>query len=405
MDAFDIQYGDGSSATGDYFTDDFTIGEASISKLIMGIAHHADLTQGLLGIGYSVNEASNSNNPATTAAAFVYPNIIDSMVEQNLIAIPAFSLYLDDLDAESGSIIFGGLDKDKFSGDLVEMPVVPRLLRNGSEVFREFAVALTSFAIGGDDVQTVGSPPPVVLDSGTSLTYLPETTVSTIIDKLGAFDDNSRQGTGLIFADCTLKTSQPDWTMDFGFGGTDGAAGVTVKIPLTEMILAPEKLGFELGDYAPYGIKFPNSMCVLGVIAASEEPYILGDTFLRSAYVVYDLKNNAIAIAQTNFNSDTTDIVDFEADQSSIPAVSGVASGVGIVATDTGLPGGATMTASGGSTKTPTSTKGITAVVVTVTPTHSGAAVAMVSTFDSRGLILLGGSVMLAVLGGGWLLA
>jgi len=420
--AFHIVYGDSSGADGDYFTDDFTIGDASIDSLQMGIAKAANLTQGLLGIGYALNEASNSDDPYTTVnEAFVYPNIIDALVSQKLIEINAYSLYLDDLDASTGNIIFGGLDSDKYHGDLVQMPIVPTTLRNGSDVYAEFGVALTSFAVGGKDITPAGSPPAAILDSGTSLTYLPDTLVADIVTAIGGYDDSGYYGTGFIFADCDqISTTK---SFDFGFGGTDGSDSVTIKVPYSEMIIEPSKFGFSLAGYIPTDINFTN-VCILGIIPATSEPYILGDTFLRSAYVVYDLKNNVVALAQTNFNSTSSSIVDFTADQTAIPAVSGVASNAGIVETATGNVGVKTDTASatGKATPKPTGSGGSatashksgTAISPTPTATGSGsgsgsgagsAGVASVPALDFSGLLMLGGSAVFAMLGGGWLLA
>jgi len=333
--AFHITYGDGSGADGDYFTDNFALGDdVELKSLTMGIAHNANLTQGLLGIGYSLNEASNYDDPRTqNDESFVYPNLIDEMVSQKLIDINAYSLYLNDLAADTGSILFGGLDTDKFKGDLVQMPIVPRQLRNGSEIYSEFGVAITSFGVGGKDV-SASTPPSAILDSGTSLCYLPETIATDIVTELDAYDD-SLGNTGLLLANCDIINSNPSKTIDFGFGGTGGSDSVTIKVPLDEMVLSPSSLGFDLTGYVPRSITWDN-VCILGIIPTSDEPYILGDTFLRSAYVVYDLKNNLVAIAQTNFNSTTSSIIDFKADQTAIPAVSGVAKDSGVQETATG---------------------------------------------------------------------
>jgi hypothetical protein len=111
------------------------------------------------------------------------------------------------------------------------------------------------------------------------------------------------------------------------------------------------------------------SVCALG-IQGGEAPYLLGDTFLRSAYVVYDLKNNLIGIAQTNFGSTKTNVVELQASATSIPNLSGV----------TGSSSPST------STSTSTNTKNAGA------PTIPG--------FDVRRLVVLGLSAGFAVLGG-----
>ena len=73
---------------------------------------------------------------------------------------------------------------------------------------------------------------------------------------------------------------------------------------------------------------------ILGIAPAGSSTPVLGDTFLRSAYVVYDLHNNEISLAQTNFNSTGSNIM--EITNSSVPDATGVASAVTSVAAQTG---------------------------------------------------------------------
>jgi hypothetical protein len=46
----------------------------------------------------------------------------------------------------------------------------------------------------------------------------------------------------------------------------------------------------------------------------------MGETVLRSAYVVYDLANSRAALAQSNFNSTKENIVEFESLGAAIPS-------------------------------------------------------------------------------------
>ena len=107
---FQVAYGDKTGASGDFVSDDFEIGGATIQNLIMGLVNQTTTGSGLLGIGYDVNEAVVTTGASTTP----YLSIIDTMVNQSLIAVKSYSLYLDDQEASSGSIIFGGADTGKF---------------------------------------------------------------------------------------------------------------------------------------------------------------------------------------------------------------------------------------------------------------------------------------------------
>ena len=88
---FNISYVDGSSSVGDYFTDVFTIGGATVQNLTMGLGLETNIAFGLLGVGYEINEAS------VTTTRTTYPNLPVAMMQSGLINSVAYSLWLNDL--------------------------------------------------------------------------------------------------------------------------------------------------------------------------------------------------------------------------------------------------------------------------------------------------------------------
>jgi hypothetical protein len=287
---------------------------------------------GVMGIGYNFSEASNG----ATASSFIYPSIIDSMVNQGLINSRGYSLYLGDLQEATGSIIFGGLDSDKYYGNLAQLPIIPGTLLNGSKAYVFLAIVmsgLTMVSKAGKETTFADlylEQYPVVLDSGSTITTLDPVIGQEILTAINGVDDSDT--TGLLFVDCSLRNSIS--TFNFAFGGTAATPKVTIKVPISE-------LAYNLtGLYAiPADITLPRlpfkDACVFGIMFSPDVPSlyppILGDTFLRSAYVVYDLQNNLIGMAQTNFNSRKTNIVEFLANATSIPDVPGVPVPAGLV--------------------------------------------------------------------------
>lgn len=55
------------------------------------------------------------------------------------------------------------------------------------------------------------------------------------------------------------------------------------------------------------------------VVNSRDDIALLGDTFLRSAYVVYDLKHQQIGLAQAKLNSTETNIIEIKAGDKTIP--------------------------------------------------------------------------------------
>ena len=92
QDEFNISYVDGSGATGDYFTDAFSIGGSSLSNFQMGISTRGTIGTGIMGIGYN-----NSVANVYTGSGSVYANLPDALVDAGSIKSTAYSLWLNDL--------------------------------------------------------------------------------------------------------------------------------------------------------------------------------------------------------------------------------------------------------------------------------------------------------------------
>lgn len=123
-----------------------------------------------------------------------------------------------------------------------------------------------------------------VLDTGATFSFLPRPMVDPIYAVAGVLFDDSTQGWPLI--SCNLSTVDANFT--FGFGGVDGPQ---ISVPIGELV-TPWQNNITFQDGTP--------ACVFD-IQVGDIPYVLlGDTFLRSAYAVFDLENNQIALAQSH---------------------------------------------------------------------------------------------------------
>lgn len=323
---FDIEYVDGSAIDGYYFTDTVEIGGATIDTVQMGLADESDVTYGIAGIGFPSNEA----------AATPYPNLIDRFYEEGLIGSRAYSLYLDDLDSSTGSILFGGVDSDKYSGSLIAVPIIKD---STAANYTSFSITLSSLAAVSSSDGTVStnysvSAQSVILDSGTTLTYLPETLAESIMDTFGATYDESY---GYATVACSVADS--DLALEYQFGGSDGPI---ITVAASELVLST---GTSRGGGSAGAQAEEVETCAFGV-SMSSSVHLLGDTFLRSAYTVYDLDSKVVALAQTNFNSTGSSVSAIESG-SSIPGVSATASSV--VASETGTTIGSSNEESGAS--------------------------------------------------------
>lgn len=246
------------------------------------------------------------------------------------------------------------MDTDKFNAPLVTLPVTPDQTGN----FSALTVAWTSLSFSADgqssDITTNDLPIAALLDSGTTETALPDDLAQAINQGLGVVQD---QTYGSLLPCSAGNDSSVGFT--FGFGGSGGAS---INVAMYELLLPVVD---QSGNQVTFDDGTPACQFTLQGGAQDGEA-ILGDAVLRSAYVVYDLDNNQIGLAQTKFNVSSSNVQEISG--SSLPGASAAPSTItapaptGSQATALGGPvggGGATVTGSakggaGGFTGSPT---------------------------------------------------
>lgn len=291
---FEIQYVDQSNSSGDYVRDTvrFTDTNVTLPAQQFGVGYESSTSDAILGIGYPTNEVQ------VTTGGSLYPNIPVSLVNEGFISSLTYSLWLNNITADQGSILFGGVNTAKYTGDLQSLPIVPT---NG--IYREFTIAMTGVGLNGNDAERFSGSGSwnVHLDSGASLTYLPDDIADAIYKYTNATYEHD---IGAALLDCDLPTS--NGTIDFRFSDTS-----TIRVPMSEMVI-------------PYAqTAAGTTICTLGILPSiaskGREYLILGDTFLRSAYVVYDMEKHTIGMAQTVFGEVEDHIVEIASNSTNRP--------------------------------------------------------------------------------------
>jgi hypothetical protein len=315
---------------------------------------------------------------------------------------------MDSEDA-TGTIIFGGYDTDKYVGDnLTVLPILPDTATN---TITSMTVAWTSLNItdsyGSNAANTTTLPLPAVLDSGTTLTLVPEPVFSYLVDYFGAIDGTEYGW--LVYCNISDVYGSLDW----GFNNNEGIVSVQfseLALPAFDATGAP--LQFENGDAA----------CSFGVgLLPDNTQVLLGDTFLRSAYVIYDLENAEIAIGNTIFNTTESNLVEISSGTSKgVATISSVAPSVAVTNTASAAQVGfvaaskhvtsaqLSTAAKGGHVATASSKKGAQQTTTgTGAPTASpkkNAASTVATAFDPAGLLVISGSFIMVLLGGAFML-
>lgn len=254
-DGFSVSYLGGNGNSGDFYTDNFSWNNIDVD-LQFGVATNfssGDSSNGILGLGWEANSSTNKTGPEGQ-----YANLPIALKNAGYIETVAYSVFLNDYDATEGSVLFGAIDTSKFHGNLTVL-----------SPFRDLA----PFKINGSSSKAS-------FDTGTSFTYIPDDILNRTIETLWKdeiFYDNSAQ----IYRRQEGQ-DRPEGTVTFTFNDVD-------------INLGKEELWIKFTD---------NSWC-LDLLPASNvglTTSLLGDSFLRSAYVVYDLENDQLGIAPANYN-------------------------------------------------------------------------------------------------------
>lgn len=255
---FAIRYGSGA-VEGYISQDTVQIGDIKIKNQLFGeatqepgLAFAFGRFDGILGLGYdsiSVNKI---------------PPPFYEMIAQDLLDEPVFAFYLSDTndkEAESEAI-FGGVNKDHYTGELTKLP-----LRR--KAYWEVDLDAITFGKESAEFDNMGA----ILDTGTSLIALPSTLAELLNKEIGAKKGYNGQYT----IECDKRDSLPDLSFTL--------TGHNFTITPYDYIL--EVQGSCISSFMGFDIPAP-----AGPLA------ILGDAFLRRYYSVYDLGSNSVGLAK-----------------------------------------------------------------------------------------------------------
>ncbi len=196
---FEIRYGSGS-LSGFVSQDTVSIGDLEIKNHIFaeateepGLAFAFGRFDGILGLGFD------------TISVNKIPPPFYNMIDQGLLDDEVFAFYLGDTnkgEEDESEAIFGGINKDHFSGKITEIP-----LRR--KAYWEVDLDAINFGDATAELSNTG----VILDTGTSLIALPSTLAELLNKEIGA----KKSYNGQYTVDCSKRDSLPD--MSFTLSG------------------------------------------------------------------------------------------------------------------------------------------------------------------------------------------
>jgi aspergillopepsin I len=252
---WDISYGDGSSASGDVYTDTVTVGGVTYAKQAVESAKKVSseftddtYSDGLLGLAFS-----SINTVSPTAQKTFFANVASSL---------ASPLFAADLKHNAAGVYdFGWTDSSKYTGSITYTDV------DSSQGFWQFTS--TSYAINGKNANKALNG---IADTGTTLLLIDDSIVSKYYAQVSGAKNSNTYG-GWVFP-CTATL--PSFSLIIG--------SYSATVP---------------GAYINYGAAEDTGTTCYGGIQSDDGIgfSIFGDIFLKSQYVVFDNSGPQIGFA------------------------------------------------------------------------------------------------------------
>ncbi|PSR97771.1 aspartic peptidase domain-containing protein [Coniella lustricola] len=286
---FNIEYGDGEFLTGVLGYENVTVAGITVQNQEVALVNYSywfgdDVTSGLMGLAYplltSAYEGTNTSADSEDTLAEYNP-IITTMINDGLID-PVFSLALE-RNSDSGYLALGGLPPVNTTGPYASTPILKIEIYDEPEMavqYSFYTIIADGYVYEGSENQTADTTQfPIIVDSGTTLVYLPTDIYTDII---------------------ALYDPKPIYILEEGASFvlcTATAPSVGVNINGTVFDISAADL-----IYQDYSITLlGKDYCLVGIQDGTTGPYILGDTFLNNVVAVFDIGASEMRFAANNY--------------------------------------------------------------------------------------------------------
>ncbi|KAF9287016.1 hypothetical protein BGZ68_002341 [Mortierella alpina] len=258
----DVKYGDGSHISGTTGVDRMLISGNVIANQSFGMAAVDDSTiakkgvEGVVGLGFG---------RVANVKGFV--TVVENMLARKMIVQPIVSMWLGrqrmggSNEGSGGAVIFGGVDTTKYVGNFTWAPVTDK---------NAWKIRFEAVSLAGKDLDLSGE---ALIDSGTSLIIVPA--------KVASYYHGFIPG--------ALEVPQVGWILPCNTSIGDlnfTIGGQQFRVPAEEQVVL-----FRIPGYAEY------CQSAVAASAYADTEWILGASFLKNVYSVFDYRSLAVGFA------------------------------------------------------------------------------------------------------------
>ncbi|KAF8317955.1 putative aspartic protease [Clavulina sp. PMI_390] len=268
---FSVRYGSGS-VSGTERTGPVSYAGLTVAKQSFGSASSASGFRGVDGI---IGFGPVGLTQGTVSGLSTVPTFMNNLKSAGIIAAEVLGVYFapeigSDTDDANGELTLGGVDTRKYTGTLTYFP-------KSTTYPYSFYWGITTAGLTYGSTLLQGSANAIV-DTGTTLLYIPTSAYSTFLRVAGGVTD-SYSG--------------------FARFSTKPTGNFIMKIGLVNYPLTPAQYLVPLAQYAHFGLSssYYYSWINNGGTNAANVNFIIGQKFLENYYSVYDTTNSRIGFA------------------------------------------------------------------------------------------------------------
>ncbi|KAK0661687.1 aspartic peptidase domain-containing protein [Cercophora samala] len=312
------------SVSGDNMTDHLKIGDLTMEDYPMGLITSADVYIGVLGLGFNTSGYSSYSSYSTYSySTAMYTNFIDRLVQGGKSKTQAYSMWLDSAEGKSGGLLFGAVDRSRYTGDLVRMSGLSEYLSRGNGMFGTVINTINGTLDGEllPALRTHDFPLDVWISPSDVFSFLPGAMADQIAKVVGA-TWNTTLGGFVISCDAS-QANAVEYRMELG-----GPGGPVLHVETGDLIVQASVVVGRTSSFPsvtdPGKLMTAQNLCYFGIqkrlytsssSSTSDRYSNIGSSLLRRSYLVFDLSNHEIAIARAKFPSNgdrpSPDIVPF----------------------------------------------------------------------------------------------
>lgn len=264
-----VSYGSGSFS-GTEYTDRVSFAGLTVNKQSIGAASRSTGFQGVDGI---VGFGPVGLTRGTVSNANTVPTFMDNLYSQGSISTEVLGVYFAPIagtgtSSTNGELTLGGTDSSKYSGAI---SYFSQLTSGAASNY--WGLAISRFSYGS---QTLASNVQGIIDTGTTLIYIPTSAYNAFLSATGGTTDSS---SGLA-----SFNSMPTGN----FGVTFGSQTFT---------LTPSQYLVPRNQYTNFGLNSNKYYAWINDGGSGSVNCIVGQKFLESYYSVYDTTNRRIGFA------------------------------------------------------------------------------------------------------------